>query len=68
MGPIAQAPAAFRRKSVPKPASSPTTSAVLAHIGTARRRETEIISLKTKTRAPAARPRKMIESSGETNA
>jgi len=66
-GPTSQAWAAERMKSVPNPARSPTTRAALAAIGTANRRETATISLNTKTRAPAARPRKMIESSGETN-
>jgi hypothetical protein len=61
-----QAPAADRMKSVPNPARSPMRSATLAAIGTARRRDTAIISLNTKMSAPAARPRNTIDRSGDT--
>jgi hypothetical protein len=42
-----QAPTATRTKSVAKATNSPTRSAVLAAIGSAKRRQTAIISLKT---------------------
>ena len=45
----------------------PATRAALAAMGSAKRRATLTISLKTWIRAPAATPRKMMLMRGETN-
>ena len=63
----AQAPTATRTKSVANATNRPTSSATLAAIGSANFRQTAIISLKTRSGAPAARPRNTIDSRSDVN-